>query len=207
MRGSPLKIAGVIIAGGEGKRLGLPEKPLAPFRGRSLLDTVVDAVRPQVSALALDIRSASAARYAPWSASGIALLHDPFDGEAGPLGGVVAALEWASGIGAGWLATFPADTPFLPRNLVDRLSSAVAPAAPAVATSPGGIESLCALWPVSLRLHLEDGVRSGEFRSVQQTLAALGAAHCVFEDDDAFFNVNTPADLAEAERRAAARAP
>lgn len=207
MRGSPLKIAGVIIAGGEGKRLGLPEKPLAPFRGRTLLDAVVDAARPQVSALALDIRSVSARHYAPWAGSGISLLHDPFGGEAGPLGGVVAALDWASGIGAGWLATFPADTPFLPRNLVDRLLSAVAPAAPAVATSPRGIESLCALWPVSLRLHLEDGVRSGEFRSVQQTLAALGAAQCVFEDDDAFFNVNTPGDLAEAERRAASQAP
>lgn len=190
--------------------MGAPEKPLAPFRGATLLDAVVNVAQPQVSALAINIRADAEDAYADWRARGIACLHDPFSGNAGPLGGVVAGLEWAAEAGsAQWLATFPADAPFLPRDLVARLAAVREPhaARPVVATSAAGIEGLCALWPLDCLPRLREGVEDGSFRSVWQTLAAFGAIHRSIDDPQAFFNVNTPADLAEAERIAALRRP
>lgn len=203
-----LNIAGVIIAGGRGTRLGAGEKPLAPFCGRTLLDAIVETVRPHVSALAIDIRPDAADAYAAWNERGLVCLHDPFSGNAGPLGGVVAGLEWATALGGTeWLATFPADTPFLPPTLVGTLASAAVASRPVVATCGGQIEGLCALWPIDGLARLREGVASGTFRSVSQTLTAFGAVQCAIEDPQGFFNINTPADLAKAEHVAALRQP
>lgn len=203
-----LNIAGVIIAAGRGTRLSVGEKPLAPFQGRTLLDAVVESVRPQVSTLAINIRADAEEAYSAWRAQGVACLHDPFSGNAGPLGGVVAGLEWATALGGTeWLATFPADTPFLPHDLVAKLASVAQAPHPVVATCSGMIEGLCALWPIGSLPRLREGVANGTFRGVSQTLAAFGALHCAIEDPQGFFNVNLPADLAEAERVAALRQP
>src|ERR1700723_2202755 len=109
-----MQIAGVIIAGGKGVRLG-GGKPARAFGRSTLLDAVIARARPQVDALALNVRAAESERYRD---RGLELFTDSEEGDIGPLAGILAGLEWAERRGAIWLATFPADTPFLPRDLV-----------------------------------------------------------------------------------------
>lgn len=195
---------GVIVAGGNALRMGRLEKPLVLLRGRPLIDHVIERVGPQVETIALNAKDEASALYRATAARDFPVLADRFGGEAGPAGGVLAGLDWAASCGAGWLATFPADTPFLPLDLVERLVAQSGSGVPVVAVTPEKVQGLCAIWPVSCRTALEDGIEAGRYRSLWWTLGDLGAKLCRFEDSDAFFNVNTEEDLAAAERMAKA---
>jgi molybdopterin-guanine dinucleotide biosynthesis protein A len=202
---SPPPVAGLVIAGGKAERMGA-DKPFLRFGGGSLLDAVIGRVRPQVASLMLNVRpermEACRARYG----DAFALVDDAFGGEVGPLGGVVAGLRCLPPLGLTWLATFPCDTPFLPDDLVGRLWLAVEPGreVPIVAVAAGRVQSLCALWPAGCLGALTDGVASGALRGVWRALDALGAVRIeVAASAHQFFNINTPQDLAEAEKLAA----
>ena len=190
-----MAIAGAIIAGGEAARLG-GEKPLVRFGDATLLDAVIARFAPQVDTLALNLRGEAAQRFA---AAGHTVLHDVEPG-LGPLAGIVAALEWARTLGdVDWLATVPGDTPFLPAELVETLRHAATAATPVFAPAPVRAHYLCALWPVDCLETLRAGVKSGALRSLYRAQAELGGVPCaITAPDHAFFNVNTPEDLAEA---------
>jgi len=195
-----MRIAGVIIAGGKGTRLG-GDKPLRPFAQATLLDAVIQRVRPQVDALALNVSAAAFPRYRGYD---LELIADEERGDIGPLAGVLAGLHWAQLQRAEWLATFPADTPFLPYDLVSRLRISARGFAPAAACDSSGLHGLCALWPTAAQSQLLEAVRNANLRSLREALTRLGGSECAFAGDaDAFFNVNTPEDLARAERLAA----
>jgi len=195
-----MQIAGVIIAGGKGTRLG-GNKPLRPFARATLLDAVIQRVTPQVDALALNVARDASFRYRDY---GLPLIVDREEGDVGPLAGVLAGLRWAEQQQAEWLATFPADTPFLPRDLVSRLHQSSRGAAPVAACDASGLHGLCALWPTAAHAQLQDAVRNESLRSLREALAHLGGSERAFDGDaNAFFNVNTPEDLARAERLAA----
>ena len=188
--------------------MGGLEKPLVLLRGRPLIDHVIERIHPQVETIALNAKDEASALYRDTAARAFPVLADRFGGEAGPVGGVLAGLDWAASGGADWLATFPADTPFLPLDLVERLVAQAGSGAPVVAVTPEKVQGLCAIWPVSCRVVLEDGISAcqhqrPEFHSAPRH-GDLGAERCHFEDPDAFFNVNTEEDLADAERLAQA---
>lgn len=194
---------GVVVAGGSAERMGGGEKPLLPLGGRPLVDHVVERVRPQLCELALNVRDEQSDRYVDIGGGGLPFLFDACGGQAGPLGGVLAGLDWAAAKAASaWLASFPSDTPFLPYDLVSRLMSVADDDVPVVATVGGRIQALCAVWPVSCRDRLRGGVEAGRYKSLWWTLSDLGAQECAFDDEEAFFNVNTVQDLARAEQLA-----
>src|SRR5262245_51487656 len=103
----------LILAGGRATRMGGGDKALLTLGARPLLSLLVDALRPQASALALNANG-DPARFAAWS---LPVIADPFPGE-GPLSGILAGLRWIQGP----LVSAPADTPFLPPNLVEKLT-------------------------------------------------------------------------------------
>ncbi len=187
--------AGAIIAGGEASRMG-GEKPLLPFRGGTLLDAVIVRVRPQVDVLALNLRGDAKVK------TDLPILTDTIADKPGPLAGIVTALEWAKALpGVEWLATFPCDTPFLPLNLVEILRAAAIGSAPVVAHDGTATQNLCALWPLSSVDHLREALVSRGLRRLGEVERQLGAVICpVPAPPYAFFNINTPDDLAEAER-------
>lgn len=201
----PMRIAGIIIAGGRGTRLAQGEKPLVRFGDGTLLDAVVSRARPQVESLALNVRAEAHPLYRVWAEAGMPLIPDAFEGAKGPLGGVLAGLEWIDTRDMELLATFPGDTPFLPRDLVAALLLASEAGRPAVAFDGTRTQSLCALWPRSCAAALRAGVEKGIFKSVRDAFAAFGAVACRIAAPGAFFNVNTPEDLKEAERIARAQ--
>jgi molybdopterin-guanine dinucleotide biosynthesis protein A len=109
---------------------------------------------------------------------------------------------WAKESGADWLATFPCDAPFLPHDLVACLLAASQLGHPCAAEDTSGFQGACALWPAVCLDRLHDAVESNRVRSVHGALEMLEATRCRFADGNAFFNVNTPEDLAQAEERA-----
>lgn len=201
---SHIKCGGVIIAGGRAARMGGAEKPFLKLSGRPIIERLVERVRPQVDALAIDVREESRDRYQAWRAIGISILSDPFRGEAGPLGGIIGGLRWLETLGSDfeWLATFPGDTPLLPRDLVTRMRASAREGAPkpVVAVDGGGVQSLCALWPRSCLTGLTGHVMEKGVRSVRAALQLFDTISCEFLSQHAFTNINTEGDLADAEQ-------
>ncbi len=189
---------GVILAGGLSRRMGGGDKALALLAGRPLLAHVAERLAPQCAGLAVNANG-DPGRFA---GSGLAVLPDGVAGWPGPLAGVLAAMDHAAAAGAEWVATAPADTPFLPRDLVARLAAASGPAGAVAASGSGGsrvLHPVCGLWPVARRQALRAALAAG-LRRVTEWTAAEGMAAAVFPGGgEAFFNVNTPADLAAAE--------
>lgn len=200
-------VAGIILAGGLSRRMGGGDKALAPLGRSNLLAHVVQRLRPQVEALALNANG-DPARFGALS---LPVVADTVPGFAGPLAGLLAGLEWAAAATpCRWLATAAADTPFFPEDLVRRLLTATEGRAGTIAAARCGERRhpTFALWPLTLagplrRVLVEDGNRrvtafidanahvDVDFPPVE--LAGGG----IF---DPFFNINTPQDLAEAER-------
>lgn len=192
---------GVILAGGQATRMGGGDKGRLPLGGRSLLDHVMDRLGPQVAGLALNANG-DAARFADM---GLPVLPDSIDGFAGPLAGVLAGLDWAAGQGADCIVTAAADTPFFPCDLVPRLLLAAEGMAHplALAGTPDPRRGLArhptfGLWPVALRDDLRQALQDGVRKVVLWTDRHDGRI-AEFPDEAAFFNVNTPDDLARAE--------
>jgi molybdopterin-guanine dinucleotide biosynthesis protein A len=192
-----IAIFGLILAGGEGRRLGGRDKALVGMAGRTLAEHAIARLAPQVGRLALSVHGESRehARF------GIEVLPDPGGERVGPLAGLAAGLAWLETEGGTHLATVPVDLPFLPADLVARLLDGGAGGA-AVAVSGGRMHPTCGLWPVGLRGRLAAALAAGE-RRLGRWADLAGAARVEFPpaDPDPFFNVNTPGDLAEAGRR------
>ncbi|WP_127104820.1 molybdenum cofactor guanylyltransferase MobA [Pararhodobacter zhoushanensis] len=189
-------IAGIVLAGGRATRMGGGDKALLPFGGRPLLAHVLARVGPQVGAVAISANG-DPARFAGF---GLPVLADPVAGFPGPLAGVLAGMDWAHGLGAEAVLCVAGDTPFLPVDLVARLSEAGAFAL-AASASDGRMRQhpTVGLWPVRLREALREALARGE-NKVGRFAAEHGAVAVPFDAlPDPFFNINTPDDLRAAE--------
>jgi molybdopterin-guanine dinucleotide biosynthesis protein A len=111
-------ITGVILAGGEGRRLGGVDKGLQELRGRPMVQWVLERLAPQVDTVLISANR-NLQRYA---AFGCPVLPDRIPDFAGPLAGLHAALTQAA---TPLVATVPCDSPFLPADLVARLHAAL----------------------------------------------------------------------------------
>jgi molybdenum cofactor guanylyltransferase len=183
------RIAAVILAGGEARRMGGGDKPLRTLAGQSMLARILATLTPDHSAIAISANG-DPARFA----TTLPVLPDAIAGQ-GPLAGVLAGLEWAAGIGADTVLTVPGDTPLIPPGL----ARALAPA-PAVAESGGQVHHLVALWPVSAAPALRAWLSQPGGRSVHRFAVTLGMRQVSFAGDP-FPNVNTPDELAALEAR------
>jgi molybdopterin-guanine dinucleotide biosynthesis protein A len=187
--------------------MGGGDKSLLPLRGRALIAHVIARLAPQVDRLAINANG-DPARFA---AFGLPVLADPLPDHQGPLAGLLAALDWAAATGASQVVTAAADTPFLPADLVARLRKArlmpQGQAAAALAATPDATgrqaHPVFGLWDARLAPELRAFLAGGQ-RRVSDFAGAVGAATALFPDPSAFFNANTPADLARAEAMAAA---
>jgi len=206
----PDDVIGVVLAGGQSRRMGGADKGLAELAGRPLVGHVIDRVRPQVGTLILN-SNAPPERY---GAFGLPLVADDLpagvEAFAGPLAGVLGGLDWAAAHApaARWIATVAADAPFVPEDLVGRLCLAVdcESADLACAASGGRSHPVFGLWPVRLRRALRRAVAEEGVRKVDAWTARYQLVEVSYgtRPVDPFFNVNRPEDLAEAERLIAA---
>ncbi|MCA3593909.1 MAG: molybdenum cofactor guanylyltransferase MobA [Methylobacterium sp.] len=196
-------LAVVILAGGRATRMGGGDKPLKVLRGVPILSHVLARVARHGRGLVLNANG-DASRFAPF---GLPVVADAESDFPGPLAGILAGLDWAAAEGMdGDVLSVPGDCPFIPHDLAERLEAARRQAGLplACAGSGGWTHPVIGLWPVSLREELRAAMAAGE-RKIDRFTARFGCATAEWpvEPFDPFFNVNTPDELAEAERLAA----
>ncbi len=196
---------GLVLAGGLARRMGGADKPLIAIGGTPILDRVLARLAPDCAHVILNANG-DAGRFASYR---LPVVADDVPGFAGPLAGVLAGLDWAADNlpDIAFLASAPADCPFLPRDLVRRLHAARITQGTelACAQSGGRRHPVVGLWPVALRDDLRQALVHEGLRKIETWTARHGVALAEWPAApiDPFFNVNTPEDAAEADRLAA----
>lgn len=199
-------VAGVLLAGGQSRRMGGGDKCLRTLNGQPMLATIIERIEPQVSDLALNANG-DPERFAAFD---LPVVPDPIGGFAGPLVGVLAGLNWAAGreaSGATHVVTVPTDAPFFPNDLVEKLIDALEgkPDRVVLAASNGRTHPVCGLWPTSLAADLDAALRDGTRKVLDWTdrhdtvVEEFDMVRVEGEEIDPFFNTNRPDDLTEAE--------
>ncbi len=197
-----VKTLGLLLAGGLSRRMGGGDKPLQTLGGRTLLERAVARLQPQCDELILNANG-DPARFAPL---GLPVVPDDVPGFAGPLAGILAALDWTAlnRPDIAWVVSAAADSPFLPSDFVAHLHAAreAAGVPLACARSGGQVHPVNGLWKVALRDDLRHALVVEEMRKIDRWTARHGVAHADWpaEPVDPFFNANTPQDIAAAER-------
>lgn len=188
---------GVILAGGAARRMGGQDKCLIPLAGARVIDLILDRLAPQVGPVVVSA-GGDPARF-----RGATVVPDPLPGQPGPLAGVLAGLRHAQERGIDQIVTVPGDAPFLPLDLVARLSGAGAHAIAATESASGDIRRhpTFALWSVSAADPLEAWLTAGGHRAARFA-EHVGAAVAIWPETrpDPFFNINHPDDLTLAQK-------
>ncbi len=204
-----MKTAGIILAGGQSRRMNGSDKALLPFGTGRLIDHIHQRLARQLPVLALNTNNDPA----HFRDLGIPIIPDEIAGYAGPLAGILAGMEWASTQSDGFshILTVATDTPFFPDNLCEKLSQQIADAPDriVIASSAERIYPVFGIWPISSRGELRAWLADDENRRVMSWIAAH--PHKSFEFPltttqtdqpiDPFFNINTQEDILEAQKR------
>ena len=196
---------GLVLAGGLARRMGGGDKARIRIGGKTILQRVLTRLTPQCSGVILNANG-DLARFAD---TGLRVVADSIPDFAGPLAGILAGLDWAAANvpGIADIVSVPGDCPFLPPDLVERLSAArqAAGAPLACARSGDWRHPVVGLWRVALRDDLRKALVEEGLHKIEIWTARHGVALADWPTTpvDPFFNVNTPDDAAEAERIAA----
>jgi len=181
-------LTGIILAGGQGRRMGGQDKGLVLFRGIPLYQHVLQRLRPQV-----DIVMISANRNLDrYQSSGCRVISDTLPDYPGPLAGMLSGLQAAQ---TEWVTFCSCDTPFVPVDYVEQLQRLKAEALAVWARSAERDHPALALVHRSLAEPLADYLQRGERRLMQFLREQGGHAVTMSQDETAFRNVNTPDDL------------
>ena len=190
-------VTGVILAGGQGRRMGGVDKGLKVLRGKPMVAWVLERFAPQVKEVLINANQ-NLERYA---ALGHRVIPDEIAGYAGPLAGLHRGLTEAA---YALVATVPCDSPFLPSDLIQRLRGAIYNTESDVAVAktadqPHPVFCLC-------RKSVLPGLTkflAGGGRKIDAWYAKLKVVEVAFDDNPgAFSNVNTEEELRAFERGA-----
>ncbi|MEJ2760549.1 MAG: molybdenum cofactor guanylyltransferase MobA [Gammaproteobacteria bacterium] len=187
-------VTGVILAGGEARRMGGRDKGLIEIAGRPMVEYVIEALRPQVGALLINANR-SRERYARF---GYPVVADEFDGYNGPLAGMASCMRVAA---TDYIATLPCDSPNIPPDLVARLFLRLREEQADIGVAHNGerMQPVFSLIRCALLDSLLDYLNGGE-RKIDRWFERHATAVVDFSDrPDTFINVNTPEDVAKME--------
>ncbi len=185
-------VTGLVLAGGRGERMEGRDKGLVPLGQSTLVEHVLHRLAPQVGQLLINANR-NRDRYA---AFGFLVVPDENFEFAGPLAGILSGLKHAP---TPWLAVTPCDSPFIPNNLVARLTAAIdSPQTIAMVSLEGEPQPVFALIPTVLRDSLADFL-AGDQRKITRWYGHHRCLEVDFSADaQSFMNVNTAEDHAAA---------
>ena len=192
---------GLVLAGGQARRMGGGDKARIRVGGRTILERVLACMSPQCDRLIINANG-DPARFAD---TRLPVVADSVPDFAGPLAGILAGLDWTAAHAPQieWIVSVPGDCPFLPKNLLARLHEARLAAAKPLACARSGDwrHPVVALWNVALREDLRRALIDEGLHKIEIWTARHGIAIADWpaEPVDPFFNVNTPEDAARAE--------
>ena len=188
-------ITGVILAGGQGRRMGGVDKGLRELRGRPMIEWVLERFTPQVDEVLINANQNLEA----YARCGHRVIADAIDGFAGPLAGLQCGLSTAR---HPLVATVPCDSPFLPADLVARLDAALQAQQAQLAVAKTGDQPhpVFCLCRRDVLPHLTRFLAGGG-RKIDAWYATLNVTEVAFDDEaQAFSNINTPEELAAFEK-------
>ncbi len=191
-----IEVTGIVLAGGQGIRMGGVDKGLQLFRGKPMAAHVVERLAPQVDELLINANRNPEA-YAQF---GHRVIADEIEGFAGPLAGFERGLAHAQG---DLVVTVPCDSPFLPADLVARLREALEGEQAELAVAKTGEQAhpVFSLMRRSVHASLRDFLAGGQ-RKIDRWYGALDVVLVSFDDEaEAFLNINTREELASLEPR------
>ena len=183
-------ITGVILAGGQGRRMGSVDKGLRELRGKAMVAWVLERFAPQVEAMLINAHQ----NLDVYAKFGHRVIPDEIGGFAGPLAGLQRGLSEAR---HPLVATAPCDTPFLPADLVTRLHVALETqqAQLAVARTGDQPHPVFCICRRDVLPHLTKFLNDGG-RKIDAWYSTLKVVEVVFDDQPgAFSNINTPDEL------------
>ena len=184
-------VTGIVLAGGQGRRMGGVDKGLQPLHGEPMIAAVLARLAPQVSEILINANQNLDA----YARFGHRVVPDAIGGFAGPLAGLHAGLGAAT---HELVVTAPCDSPFLPLDLVSRLTRALENNDVAVAKTGEQPQPVFSLVRVSVLDHLAKFLATGG-RKIDGWYATLKVAEVPFDDEaDAFRNINTREELNQA---------
>src|SRR6185369_8716508 len=168
-------VTGIVLAGGQGRRMGGVDKGLALLRGQPMVAEVLARLAPQVSEIVINANQNLDA----YARFGHQVVPDAIGGFAGPLAGLHAGLGAAKHALA---VTVPCDSPFLPADLVARLRSALLDNDLAVAKTGNQAHPVFALVRTQVRKNLEAYLANGG-RKIDAWYASLKTVEVQFDDE------------------------
>lgn len=186
-------ISAVILAGGQGSRLSGLDKGLVTLKEKPLIQHIIERIQPQVS----DIIISANRNLGIYSALGFNVYEDDIAGYAGPLAGILKALQQCQNK---WLLVVPADSPFIPHDLAIRLSENIHTNKIAIPHDGKNLQPTFALIHKSLATSLESFLQQGERKArvwmQQQTHTIIDFS----DQPNSFININTDDELQKAEK-------
>ena len=184
-------VSGIVLAGGQGRRMGGTDKGLKALRGKPMVEWVLARLAPQVDEVVINANQ-NAEIYRKF---GYPVVADEIAGFAGPLAGLHAGLKAAQ---HALVVSVPCDSPFLPEDLVSRLRRSLGERDLAVAKTGDQPHPVFALVRKTVLPGLEAFLAGGG-RKIDAWYAALRVVEVAFDDQaDAFRNINTLDELGRA---------
>jgi molybdopterin-guanine dinucleotide biosynthesis protein A len=184
-------ITGLILAGGQGRRMGGVDKGLQLLRGKPMAQWAMERLAPQVDEVLINCNQNLDA----YARFGYRLVPDQVGGFAGPLAGLHAGLKAAA---HPLVVTVPCDSPFLPEDLVSRLNDYIDKNDLAVAKTGDQPHPVFSLVRKDVLDSLEAFLAGGG-RKIDAWYASLRTVEVSFDDEaDAFRNINTLEELGRA---------
>ena len=196
------EITGLVLAGGQGRRMGGVDKGLTLLRGRPMTAWVLERLAPQVGELLINANQ-NLERYKGF---GYPVVSDEIEGFAGPLAGLHAGMKTAHG---SFVLMVPCDSPFLPTDLAQRLFDALDADLADLAVAKTGAQPhpVFALARTSLRPRLAAFLEGGG-RTVLAWYDSLKVIEVAFDDQEqAFTNINTTDELKAIESSESSETP
>lgn len=187
-----MKVLGLILAGGQSRRMGGKDKAFIRLKDKPLIDYALARLAPQVAQILIN----SNAEQKVFASCDVPIIADSITGFLGPLAGIHAGLTWAKTHDFSHMVSISVDAPFFPHDLVKRLCAEGKDFA--CAHSNGRAQPVFGLWPAHCLEALEAFLQQGG-RKVDAFTASFDLAKPNWPPEF-FFNINTPTDLQDAEK-------
>lgn len=185
------EITGVVLAGGQGRRMGGMDKGLLEFAGQTLIEHVLQKLTPQLKNFVINANR-NQQRYSSYGD----VISDSVSDFAGPLAGILAAMEH---VDSRYVLCVPCDSPFLPPTLVERMWRQLNAHMASIAVAHDGsrLQPVFALIDRQLQDSLRDYLHSGE-RKIDRWYEQHNMVTVDFSDSpDTFININCAEELAQ----------
>lgn len=186
MNKNVIKVSCIILAGGEGKRVGGVDKGLLEYRGKPLIEHVIKKVSPQVDDIVISANR-NTKRYELYSQK---VIIDESVNYLGPMAGINAALPHCQ---HDRVLIVACDTPFLPSDMINRFISGQTGAQLHIASTNKRLQ-LAMLIHKNLHDSISHSLNEGQLRLIQWAKSQQPEI-VEFEDGSAFKNFNYTDDF------------